>query len=217
MKQKRNPPKAHLHARKWKNVFSFHVCQCLHIRVLLMNATTTSPWKLLCSNVWTQKCAQEDQSARMSITIIRNFCGLERQQGLEDYLKQGDTLWKSPLCGCSACCSQRRQRALDGDWRLLMSWCSRDSQSLLGPLTGSVTVNKPALPTQLERTGCWSACVHLKELQGSRCPLLWHKQSSGVLWEAMASHPPWYRSQRRRNILSLSLFLCSTLLCQPLF
>lgn len=44
--------------------FSFHECQLLfdnslHIRVLLMNATITFPSKLMCSNVSTQKCAQQ--------------------------------------------------------------------------------------------------------------------------------------------------------------
>lgn len=84
---------------------------------------------------------------------------------------------KGSVCECFTCCSQRWQQAFHGYWHLLMSWYSRDSQSLLGQITGSVTVNKTAIPTQLERTGCWSACVNLKALQGSLCPLLWHKQS----------------------------------------
>lgn len=50
--------------------------------------------------------------------------------------------------------------------------CHRDRQSLSGQVASSVTVNKPAVHTQLERTGCWSACVNLKQLQGSQCPLL---------------------------------------------
>lgn len=125
-----------------------------------------------------KKCAQQAQSAANVNYHYKKFLQpWDTKWGQQDYLETGDTLWKSPVRECFTCCSQRWQQALHGYWHLLMSWCSRDSQSLLGQITGSVTVNKTAIPTQLERTGCWSACVNLKALQGSPCPLLWHKQS----------------------------------------
>lgn len=47
-----------------------------------------------------------------------------------------------------------------------MSRRSQDTPALLGQVTGSVSVNKPAVPVELEPAGCWSACVSFREPQG---------------------------------------------------
>lgn len=47
-----------------------------------------------------------------------------------------------------------------------MSQPSLDTQAWLGRVTGSVTMNKPAVPTEAERAGCWSACINFRGLLG---------------------------------------------------
>lgn len=56
--------------------------------------------------------------------------------------------------------------ALHAEWHLLMSQHSQDTQALLGQVTGSVTLNKPAVPIEFERAGCWSARVNFRGLLG---------------------------------------------------
>lgn len=58
------------------------------------------------------------------------------------------------------------KRVLHAEWRLLMSRASQDTQALLGLVTGSVTLNKPAVPIEPERAGCWSARINFRGLQG---------------------------------------------------
>lgn len=50
--------------------------------------------------------------------------------------------------------------------RVLVSQRSQDTQALLGQVTGSVSVNKPAVPVGSEPAGCWSAPVNFRALQG---------------------------------------------------
>ncbi len=47
-----------------------------------------------------------------------------------------------------------------------MSQPGQDTQAWLGQVTGSVTLNKPAVRIEAERAGCWSACINFRGLQG---------------------------------------------------
>lgn len=56
--------------------------------------------------------------------------------------------------------------ALHAEWHLLTSQCSQDAEAVLGRVTGSVTLNKLAVPIEAESAGCWSACINFTGLQG---------------------------------------------------
>lgn len=61
---------------------------------------------------------------------------------------------------------------LHAEWRLLISLCSQDILAMLGQVTGSVTLNKPAVPVEVEGTGCWSACINFRGIQGLAVSIL---------------------------------------------
>lgn len=58
------------------------------------------------------------------------------------------------------------KRVLHAEWHLLMSQPSQDTRALLGQVTGSVTLNRPAVPTEAEGAGCRSACINFRGLRG---------------------------------------------------
>lgn len=58
------------------------------------------------------------------------------------------------------------RRGRHAEWHLLMTRPIQDTRALLGQVTGSVTLNKPAVPTEAERAGSWSACINFRRLQG---------------------------------------------------
>lgn len=88
---------------------------------------------------------------------------------LSDLSGHGWALWKSPWLWRFQLHKPKSaliRRGRHAEWHLLMTRPIQDTRALLGQVTGSVTLNKPTVPTEAERAGSWSACINFRRLQG---------------------------------------------------
>lgn len=102
------------------------------------------------------------------------------------------------------------KRDLHPEWRLLVSQRSQDTQALLGQVTGSVSVNKPAVHVGLEPAGCWSACVNFRVLQGLAVSIVVTTAEPRCLMGRHAVTPAAVMSTQQASRCSALLFFLSS-------
>ena len=130
-----------------------------------------------------------------------------------------DTAWLSWTCCCfvkvtlswlfhlSKPKSVVIKRVPHAEWHSLTSEHIQGTQTLLGQVTGSVTLNKSAVPIQPERAGCRSACINIRRLQGVALSTLVTTAEPGRLLGRHGVTPATVMSPRKAEHFFLSTSL----------